>query len=76
MTSRSNKSGRDQRNTHNAPPAAGPIALNKDIAVIEMPLAAPLWCCFCFQYKHVKYATDPLKTTFKLLKGKKENKII
>jgi len=30
------------------PPAAGPTALNRDIAVIEIPLAAPLWCCSCF----------------------------
>ena len=28
--------------THSAPPPAGPIALNADIPVIEMPLAAPL----------------------------------
>lgn len=33
---------RNQRETHTAPPPAGPIALNIDIIVIAMPLAAPL----------------------------------
>lgn len=28
--------------TYNAPPPAGPTALKRDIAVIAMPLAAPL----------------------------------
>jgi hypothetical protein len=29
--------------TYIAPPPAGPTALKRDIPVIEMPLAAPLW---------------------------------
>lgn len=32
------------KRTYSAPPPAGPIALKNDIAVMEMPLAAPLWC--------------------------------
>lgn len=29
------------------PAAAGPIALKRDIAVMAIPLAAPLWSCLC-----------------------------
>lgn len=29
-------------NTYSEPPPAGPTALDKDMAVIDMPLAAPL----------------------------------
>lgn len=32
------------KRTYSAPPPAGPIALKSDIAVMAMPLAAPLWC--------------------------------
>ena len=33
-----------EQDTYNAPPPAGPAALKRDIAVMAMPLAAPLWC--------------------------------
>lgn len=35
----------DLEDTHITPPPAGPAALNIDIKVIAIPLAAPLWCC-------------------------------
>lgn len=52
--SNTNKSNKIQRNleyTYIVPPPAGPIALNRDIAVIEIPLAAPLWCCSYHSFK-------------------------
>lgn len=33
------------------PAAAGPIALKRDIAVMAIPLAAPLWSCLCISFK-------------------------
>ena len=51
------------KTTHIVPPAAGPMALNRDIPVIERPLAAPLWCCSCFPNQ---YVTIPSKTNIKL----------
>nr|GMC84213.1 hypothetical protein Iba_chr04cCG9450 [Ipomoea batatas] len=41
VTRQRKRKGRN-RTTHIAPPAAGPMALKRDIADIEMPLAAPL----------------------------------
>lgn len=38
-----NRSQRNLSDTYMAPPPAGPAALNRDIKVIAMPLAAPLW---------------------------------
>lgn len=39
------------------PAAAGPIALKSDIAVMAIPLAAPLWSCLCIVkiQKHVSF---------------------
>jgi len=63
MRGKSNKSGRNHRKTYNVPPVAGPIALNRDMHVKATPLAAPLWCCFCFPNQHLRYATLPSITT-------------
>lgn len=39
------ESTKEGKSTHNEPPAAGPIALQRDIAVMDTPFAAPL-CSF------------------------------
>ena len=39
-------------NTYKAPPPAGPAALNRDMADIDIPFAAPLWLwLFIHQYQ-------------------------
>jgi len=63
LRGKSNKSERNHRETYRVPPVAGPIALNRDMPVIAIPLAAPLWCCSCFPNQHVRYATIPSVTT-------------
>lgn len=45
--------------TYRAPPPIGPNALVIDIAVIEMPLAAPLWCWGYHQQYSVKERPKP-----------------
>lgn len=42
------------RPTYKEPPAAGPIALKRDIADIEIPLAAPL-CSWDWELKYSTY---------------------
>lgn len=43
--------------THRTPAPAGAIALKRDIAVVDIPFAAPLWFCDC-RFSKASYLTS------------------